>query len=101
LNVARGLFDAGGGIVRTFKSVSPEIRDQLDILWETPGYTPHAFAMHPRVDAKMRAAVTQALIEIDSDEAGRALLGSLNIKNLEAASNQDWDDVRGLQIQIR
>jgi phosphonate transport system substrate-binding protein len=57
--------------------------------------------MHPRVDAKMRAAVTQALIEIDSDEAGRALLGSLNIKNLEAASNQDWDDVRGLQIQIR
>ncbi|MFT4514514.1 MAG: phosphonate transport system substrate-binding protein [Planctomycetota bacterium] len=101
LNVARGLFVAGGGIVRTFKNVSPEIRDQLEILWETPSYTPHAFAMHPRVDAKMRAAVTQALIEIDSDEVGRTLLGALNIKNLEAASNQDWDDVRELQIQIR
>jgi phosphonate transport system substrate-binding protein len=101
MNVARGIFDAGGGIVRTFKSVSPDVRDQLEILWETPGYTPHAFAIHPRVDAKMRAAVTQALIGIDSDEEGRKLLEKLKIKKLEAASNQDWDDVRGLQIQIR
>ena len=101
MNVAQGIFDAGGGIVRTFKSVSPDVRDQLEILWETPGYTPHAFAIHPRVDAKMRAAVTQALIEIGNYEAGRALLDPLKIKMLEAASDQDWDDVRSLHIRIR
>ena len=101
LNVVKGKYVAGGGIVRTFRSLKSDLRDQLEILWETPEYTPHAFAAHPRVDAKSLAAVTQALIELGNHDVGRQLLSPLKIKTLEAASNQDWDDVRSLRIQNR
>jgi phosphonate transport system substrate-binding protein len=101
LNVARGRFAAGGGIMRTFNSVSAEVRDQLEILWETPEYTPHAFAVHPRVDSESKESVTRALIAMGNYDAGRALLSPLKIKMLEAAADEDWDDVRGLQIRVR
>ena len=101
LNVAKGRFAAGGGIMRTLKSVDQDVRDQLEILWQTPEYTPHAFAVHPRVDAKSRGAVADAMVALGSYEEGRELLNPLRIKLLEAASNQDWDDVRALNIEIR
>jgi len=101
LNVAKGRFAAGGGIMRTLKSVDSAVRDQLEVLWQTPEFTPHAFAMHPRIDAKSRAAVTKALVELGTYDEGRELLKPLRIKLLEAASDKDWDDVRALNIQIR
>ena len=101
LNVSLGIADAGGGIMRTFKSISPDIRKQLEILWETPSYTPHAFAIHPRISPDLKAAVTKAMIETGRNENGRNLLAPLKIKSLETASNQDWDDVRDLKITIR
>jgi len=42
--VARGIYPAGGGVIRTLKNIRPEIRQQLRVLWTTQGYTPHAFA---------------------------------------------------------
>ncbi len=101
LNVARGKYAAGGGIMRTFKSVDAEVQEQLEVLWQTPGYTPHAFAAHERVDARVRDAVTAVLLALGADDEGRALLAPLNISGLEAASDSDWDDVRALNIEAR
>lgn len=101
LNVAKGLYPAGGGIRRTFMSMDEEVRDQLDILWTTPAHTPHAFAAHPRVDGELRARVTAAFLRLDDDEAGRALLEPLNMGALRAAADADWDDIRELDIEIR
>ena len=41
------------------------------------------------------------MVALGSYEEGRELLNPLRIKLLEAASNQDWDDVRALNIEIR
>ena len=101
LNVAKGLAPAGGGIMRTFRGMDEAVREELEVLWETPGYTPHAFAVHPRVEPGVRASVTAALLGLDDDEAGRALLEPLNVDALRAAVDADWDDIRALRIEVR
>jgi phosphonate transport system substrate-binding protein len=69
-------------------------------LWKTPGYTPHAFTVHPTTDATARERVAQAMYEMADEPQGRALLAKLKLKGLERARNEDWDDVRALNIQL-
>lgn len=97
-NVALGIMPAGGGVVRTFKAVDPSIKDQLEIFWTTPGYTPHAIAHHPRVDSGLAMSIQKALIELHTTEEGKAILSKLKIKGFEIGINSDWDDVRQLKI---
>ena len=98
--VAKGLFPAGGGIERTFGNVAPEIREQLKVLWMTEGYTPHAFAAHPGVEAEVARAVSAAFLGMNADDAGKALLKSINFKAVQSAKDSDWDDVRALGIDL-
>ena len=97
-SVARGIYPAGGGIVRTFNNVAAEIRAQLRILWTTGGYTPHAFAAHPRVKADDVHKLQQALTEMDQQLTGKDLLRSIKIKGFVTAVDSDWDDIRALKI---
>ncbi|WP_246614963.1 phosphate/phosphite/phosphonate ABC transporter substrate-binding protein [Agarivorans litoreus] len=94
--VAAGLYPAGGGIPRTFQSST--VKDQLRILWESPGFTPHAIAAHPNVEAPVLAAVQQAFLSMGQDEAQQSLLKALNMKGFVAANDAEWDDVRELGI---
>lgn len=96
--VAGSFFVAGGGVIRTFASTDPKVREQLRILWTTPGYTPHAIAAHTRLDAAVVSHIQQALSAIGDDAGGRAALARLKVKGFERAANSDWDDVRALQI---
>lgn len=98
--VAKGLYPAGGGVLRTFNNVEAEVRDQLRILWSSEGYTPHAFAAHPRVAPEISERVAAALIALGSDEGGRRLLQALNFKPLQRATDSDWDDVRALDLHL-
>ncbi len=100
LSVARGLYPAGGGVVRTFNNIDPTVREQLRILWTTDGYTPHAFAAKQGVDEQRLQRVIHALLSLGDDEKGRALLTALKFKPLEAAQDSDWDDVRALGIDL-
>jgi phosphonate transport system substrate-binding protein len=101
LGVAKGLFPAGGGVKRTFNNTNPEVSDQLKILWTSKAFTPHAIAAHPSVDEKAFQLVQQTLVAMVNDPEGKALLTSLKIKNgLVAATDADWDDVRGLGIDL-
>ncbi|MCK6264950.1 phosphate/phosphite/phosphonate ABC transporter substrate-binding protein [Vibrio sp. ZSDE26] len=99
LSVAKGFYPAGGGIIRTFNSIDPELREQLVPIYTTKGYTPHAIAHHPRVDAKLAAQVQELLAALHTSEQGRALLKPLNIKSFVDGANSDWDDVRALNIK--
>ena len=98
--VAKGIYPAGGGVIRTFKNVEPKIREQLSILWTTDGYTPHAIAAHPRVKSDDFAKIQQALVAMEQDAEGKPLLESIKIKGFETAADSDWDDVRGLNIYL-
>lgn len=100
LGVVRGFFPAGGGVMRTLNNTAPEVRDQLRVLWTTPTYTPHAIAVHPRLSAETVEKLKQALLSMNEDPRGQALLKSINFKGVELAENADWDDVRALNIKL-
>jgi len=98
--VAKGIYPAGGGVIRTFKNITPEIRHQLRILWTTKGYTPHAIAAHPRIKPSDARKVQQALINMVQQPAGKKLLENIKIKGFEVASDSDWNDVRNLKLKL-
>lgn len=101
LTVAKGIYPAGGGVLRTFNNVDSAIRDKLQILFTTQGYTPHAIATHPRVTLDDAKTIQLALTTLENSESGKALLNSIKIKGFENASDADWNDVRALQLSTK
>jgi phosphonate transport system substrate-binding protein len=99
LNVARGFFPAGGGIQRTLNNMQDKVKSELTTIWQTAGYTPHAFATHPRVDQTNRKKILDALVNLNTNNQGQALLKTINFKGIESAVNNDWDDVRALELE--
>jgi phosphonate transport system substrate-binding protein len=98
--VASGLHEAGGGIVRTLEAAPAEVRDALRVLSETPNYTPHAFAAHPRLAADKLAKVLRAMQSLGQDEAGQRLLLPLAFKGVAAALDPEWNDIRALDLDL-
>jgi phosphonate transport system substrate-binding protein len=86
--------------MRTLNSVEPEVRAHLRVLWTTKGYTPHAFAAHPRIAQPVVAGLAEAMRAMSDDPQGRALLEPLDITGFGAAVDRDWDDVRALEIDL-
>lgn len=98
--VAKGLYPAGGGVIRTFKNMQPEISDQLKILWTSKGYTPHAFAAHPKMNKELVKKIQEAFSNLNQTSQGKKLLQSIKLKGITQANDKDWDDVRGLKIDL-
>lgn len=100
ISVARGLYPAGGGIIRTLSSIDPGIRNELKVLWTTNPFTSHALAAHPRVALDTVAQIQSAMVGLENSEAGIELLKALSWKGVEPAENSRWDDVRELGLDL-
>ena len=98
--VEGGFTTAGGGIYRTLYSMDDQIEKQLKVIWESRGYTPHAFASHPRLDKAIVKDISDALTDMVNSVEGKAVLNTLKIGSIENAQNSDWNDVRGLNINL-
>ncbi len=95
-NVAKGFYPAGGGVKRTFKGIPEGLRSQLHIIYETKGYTPHAYAAGKNVSDEDIKRIFEAMMKIAAESP--ELLKSINMKGFQAASDHDWDDVRELGL---
>jgi phosphonate transport system substrate-binding protein len=100
LNVSKGLFVAGGGVMRTFNNVDEEISSKLKILWQTDGYTPHAFAVLPGMSSQKRMQLQTILVDLNKHPEGNALLSAIKFSGIEAPEDSDWDDIRSLNITL-
>ncbi len=100
ISVARGLYPAGGGIIRTLNSIDPGIRNELKVLWTTNPFTSHALAAHPRVAPDTVAQIQSAMVGLENSEAGIELLKALSWKGVEPAENSRWNDVRDLGLDL-
>lgn len=100
LGVARGFFQAGGGVLRTFNNTSPAIREQLRVLWTSEGYTPHAIAVAPSINTIQQQRIREAFLGMADDPQGAELLKSIRFNAFTPAKNKDWDDVRSLNITL-
>lgn len=98
LNVSKGLYPAGGGIQRTLSAIPDNLKSQLTVLKETNLYTPHAFAYHPRTDQAVVQKIVKAFTSLHQTPLGKEQLGKLKISSIEPASNENWDDVRSLNL---
>lgn len=96
--VVKGLFQAGGGEARTYGSLDPQLKKDLRILWESKPLPPFPFFAHPRVSPEVVKRVQRAMLEMDEDAQGQALLSSLNFKAFEAADDADYDIVRKMHF---
>ncbi len=76
------------------------MRDALRVLTETPAYTPHAFAAHPRVPPGSVAKVLAAMVSLSGDEVGQKLLLPLAFQGLVGAQDKEWNDIRALDIDL-
>jgi phosphonate transport system substrate-binding protein len=97
-NVLSGIHPVGGGVMRTFRSTPKETREGLRILWTTNEFTPHAFAMHPRISPKLAERLKKAFNSIDSHKDKEIILAPLKFKGMMLAEDKDWDDVRALGL---
>lgn len=100
LNVEKGFARAGGGIERTFSSAKGEGLSGLRVLWRSPGYTPHAFAVHPDLPEIDAERIGDLLSTLSETEKGRSLLEGITLKSLIRARDRDWNDVRSLGLEF-
>lgn len=97
-NIAKKIYPAGGGIMRTLHSTSPGILSQLKILWVSKPYTPHAFAAKAGLPDDIVNRIRDSFIGLNKTEAGRKLLAGLAFTGIERAYDKDWDEVRKLNL---
>ncbi len=98
-SVAKGLFPAGGGELRTLGTIDPDVKNQLRVLWTSDGLPPFTFVAHPRVPRAALARVQKAFEEMGQDPQGQALLKANNFKGIEAATDADYNAMRKLNIR--
>jgi len=97
--VVAGLRPAGGGVLRTFNAIDDDLRAQLRVIYKTEEYTPHAIAAHPALAAEQVDALRKALMSMATFAPDA--VASVGMNGFETAVDQDWDDVRALNLSAR
>lgn len=90
---------AGGGIVMTLEHEPVAVKSRLRILHKTPEFSSHPLAAHPRVSKEIREKVTQALLALKEDVAGRKLLEDVELGGAVAADYiRDYQPLEKLKL---
>ncbi len=97
MNVARGFLPAGGGIVRTIEALPKDIKEKLNIVWQSDAYSPHAIAVHPRLSSSKKELLQKGFLNINV-ETKIHILDAINFEGFELAQDEQWNDVRTLSI---
>lgn len=97
-NVAKGLYAAGGGVMKTLKGMDARTRSQLRVLWQTPVYTSHPIAVHERVPRAVRERVREVLLTMHDDPEGAHYLAKLGFKGVMPAQDMDYEELRWLAL---
>ena len=99
LNVLLGEADAAGGVMGTFNALDPEIRDRLEVIYETERLAPHPIMVHPRVPAEDAERIRQALLDMSQTEDGRALLSQIPMTQAVSATEADYLPLETLGLE--
>lgn len=97
-SVAKGLFPAGGGELRTFGSLDAEVKNQLRVIWEDD-FPCHPFSAHPLVPQTVVKQLQKAMQGMHTNPQAAALLQAVNIKGFEASNDKQYDVVRKMNLK--
>lgn len=99
-HVILGQTDAGGGIRLTLSHQPADVQAKLRILYETPPMVPHPLSAHPRVPPDVRAAMTQAVLDLEKTPGGKDLLARLQMSAPQPADQRrDYFPLEQLQLE--
>ena len=92
-------FTAGSGTQESFLAQPIEIRNSLKVIWDSPGFSPHAFVAHPRVDFFSLIKLKRAFVDMIKNEDAKKLLPYIFVDNgFEVARDSDWDEIRLIDL---
>lgn len=79
----------------------PEISEHIRTIaiWGPSPIPP--WVIHKQVPSKMRARVRSALLEMDSDVAGKAVLANLGMKRFARVRDEDYNSIREMKLKAR
>jgi len=97
--VANGQYVAGGGTEESFHAQPAEIKNRLRMIWDSPGFSPHALVAHPRVPFFTLVKLKRALVGMNKDDESKKLLKHIFVDNgFEAARGADWDEIKSIDL---
>lgn len=99
LNVLLGEADAAGGVMATFNALDPDIRNRLQIIYETTRMPPHPIVVHPRVPADVARKVQKAFLEMSGTPEGREMLSHIPILEAVPAQAADYRALSDLGLE--
>ena len=98
LNVTMGMYDAGGGVMRTYRAQPENISENLRIIYETEKVSPHPVVSHPRVPKEHVVKIQAAFLELAATDEGRMLLEAVALSNIVVATVDDYQSLKQLGI---
>ena len=98
LNIVANEVLAGGGVRRTLVTQPQEIQDQLKIIYETPGVSPHPIVCHPRVPDDQVKKFINAWQFLSESEVGRSLLAEIPMIEPGEAVDEDYRPLEDLNL---
>lgn len=97
--VIRERYIAGAGTHENFRAQPIEIQSSLRIIWDSPGFSPHPFVAHPRVDFFSLIKLKRAFVDMIKNENTRKLLPYIFVDNgFEVARDSDWDEIKLIDL---
>ena len=91
---------AGSGTHENFLAQPIEIRNSLKVIWDSPGFSPHAFVAHPRVGFFSLVKLKRAFVDMIKNEEAKKLLPYIFVDNgFEVARDSDWDEIKLIDLK--
>lgn len=99
-HVILGTVAGGGGVNLTLARERPETRNELRVLYETPGTSPHPLCAHPRIPGALQQRVIEAVLRMAEDDDGLAALKLIDIPQpVRASYARDYQSLEKLQLE--
>lgn len=90
---------AGAGTHENFLAQPIEIRNSLKIVWDSPGFSPHALVAHPRVGFLSLVKLKRAFVNMIKNQDAKSLLPYIFVDNgFEVARDSDWDEIKLIDL---
>lgn len=100
-NVLSGNFVAGGGVQRTLNREAGKVKEQLQIIYETPGMHPHPLVVHPRVPMSIKEKITAVIIDMPNHPNAKELLDKVKLKMpITADYKRDYESIENLALDM-
>jgi phosphonate transport system substrate-binding protein len=91
---------AGGGVRKTLGEMEDKVKDQLAVIYETPGSPSHPLSIHPRVSQEMRAKILKAILKLAGDKENENLFKEIMMPApVQASYERDYLPLKKLGLE--